>query len=230
MIKFFFPAILGLLGASFLIYLGIWQTQRLQWKNDLIEKISSEISKPGKELVLDKINLASNYKAVKAFGEFLEEELHVLHSLKPYGPGFKIIKPFRTLDKKDILVEIGFIPEKNKDMQRNVGPGMISGNIVFPNETDYFTPDPNLDKNIWFSRDLESMASHLGTYPILVVLSSGIQNENIIITPLKPNLRNNHLEYAVTWFLMAGAWVFMTFYWFSKILKKPGGGRGSNVV
>ena len=107
---------------------------------------------------------------------------------------------------------MGFISESKKNVLREIEDGKISGNIFFPNETDTFTPEPNLIKNIWFSRDLEKMSNYLNTKPILVILSSKVNDKSIVTTPLSPNFINNHLQYAITWFSMALAWLFMSIY------------------
>jgi len=221
-----FPSILGLFGLIILLALGIWQVQRLAWKNALIEKISISVSRSPITIVPDKIDSGSQYLAVRANGEFLTEELHVLHSLKPYGPGFKIIKPFKLKSNEIILVDLGFVEEKNKSQERIIINSTITGNIFFPNETDFFTPEPNFDRNIWFSRNLKAIANYLETIPILLVLSTSV-DEAVIATPLKSNLTNNHLQYAITWFSMAVTWVFMTFYLVMRVIKKykQSGGR-----
>ena len=221
-----FPSILGLFGLIILLALGIWQVQRLAWKNALIEKISISVSRSPITIVPDKIDSGSQYLAVRANGEFLTEELHVLHSLKPYGPGFKLIKPFKLTNNEIILVDLGFIEEKNKSQERIIINSTITGNIFFPNETDFFTPEPNFDRNIWFSRNLKAIANYLETIPILLVLSTSV-DEAVIATPLKSNLTNNHLQYAITWFSMAVTWVFMTFYLVMRVIKKykQSGGR-----
>ena len=217
--KLIFPSILGLFGLIILLALGIWQVQRLAWKNALIEKILTSVSRPPITIVPDKIDSDSQYLAVRANGEFLTEELHVLHSIKPYGPGFKLIKPFKLTSNEIILVDLGFIEEKNKSKERIIINSTITGNIFFPNETDFFTPEPNFDRNIWFSRNLKAIANYLGTIPILLVLSTSV-DEAVIATPLKSNLTNNHLQYAITWFSMAVTWVFMTFYLVMRVIKK----------
>ena len=42
--QFTVPVLFGLIGASILIYLGVWQTQRLQWKEAKLQTIESMIS------------------------------------------------------------------------------------------------------------------------------------------------------------------------------------------
>ena len=75
------------------------------------------------------------------------------------------------------------------------------------------------DRNIWFARSLDSMANYLGTMPILLVLSNSV-DRGVITTPLRANLVNNHLQYAVTWFSMAVTWVFMSFYLIIRVTKR----------
>ena len=39
--QFTVPVLFGLIGASILIYLGVWQTQRFQWKEAKLQTIES---------------------------------------------------------------------------------------------------------------------------------------------------------------------------------------------
>lgn len=224
-----FPYFFGILGVLILAGLGIWQVQRLAWKNNLIREISESLGTPPISLVPNEINIGSQYLSVSANGKFLEKELHVLHSLKPYGPGFKVIKPFKLSSNEIILVDLGFVEEKNKAKERIFTDETIKGNIFFPNETDFFTPDPNLDRNIWFARNLDSMANYLGTMPILLVLSNSV-DRGVITTPLRANLVNNHLQYAVTWFSMAVTWVFMSFYLIIRVTKRYKQDSGNHAL
>ena len=57
---------------------------------------------------LKNIDINSQYLLVFFEGQFLDNEIHVLFSLKPYGPGFKIIKPFKLKSGEIILVDLGF--------------------------------------------------------------------------------------------------------------------------
>ena len=202
----------GLIGVTILCILGTWQINRLKWKNNLIYEVSKSIAMEPQAINLNNIDINSQYLPVTYEGKFLENEIHVLFSLKPYGPGFKVIRPFKLKSGEIIMVDLGFIKESKKNSQIKIELNKISGNIFFPNETDSFTPEPNLSKNIWFSRDLEKMSSYLNTKPIMVILSSKVNHENIVVTRLSPNFVNNHLQYSVTWFSMAISWLFMSIY------------------
>ena len=200
--------------------LGTWQINRLNWKNNLINEVINSIAMEPQTVELENIDINSQYLSVVFEGQFLEDEIHVLFSLKPYGPGFKIIKPFKLKSGEIILVDLGFVKERDKNIIRKIKEAKIMGNIFFPNETDYFTPSPNFTKNIWFSRDLEKMASFLNSIPLMLILSSDLDISNIVLTPLNPNFVNNHLQYSVTWFSMAVAWFFMSVYLISRVVSK----------
>ena len=200
--------------------LGIWQINRLNWKNSLINEVTNSISMEPQTVELENIDINSQYLSVVFEGQFLDDEIHVLFSLKPYGPGFKIIKPFKLKSGEIILVDLGFVKERDKNINKKIKATKIMGNIFFPNETDYFTPSPNFTKNIWFSRDLEKMSSFLNSSPRMLILSSDLDISNIVVTPLSPNFVNNHLQYSVTWFSMAVSWLFMSVYLVSRVVSK----------
>ena len=218
--KLLFPVGLGLFGVTILCMLGTWQINRLNWKNSLINEVINSISMEPQTVELENIDINSQYLSVVFEGQFLDDEIHVLFSLKPYGPGFKIIKPFKLKSGEIILVDLGFVKERDKNINKKIKATKIMGNIFFPNETDYFTPLPNFTKNIWFSRDLEKMSSFLNSSPRMLILSSDLDISNIVVTPLSPNFVNNHLQYSVTWFSMAVSWLFMSVYLVSRVVSK----------
>tara|TARA_A100001015_G_C15011444_1_gene723294 strand:- start:510 stop:1205 length:696 start_codon:yes stop_codon:yes gene_type:complete len=228
--KLLFPVGLGLFGVTILCMLGTWQINRLNWKNSLINEVINSISMEPQTVELENIDINSQYLSVVFEGQFLEDEIHVLFSLKPYGPGFKIIKPFKLKSDEIILVDLGFVKERDKNINRKIKETKIMGNIFFPNETDYFTPSPNFTKNIWFSRDLEKMSSFLNSSPRMLILSSDLDISNIVVTPLNPNFVNNHLQYSVTWFSMAVSWLFMSVYLISRVVSKHRKVKNLNVL
>ncbi len=219
-IKFFFPCLIGISGFLTLLFLGDWQLKRLEWKLNKISTIDRKISSLPVDLPESPQKDEHQYLSVKIKGEILRDELHVLTSTKQKGPGFKIISPFLLDNGKKILIDQGFILEKEKDNIRKIGFDTIEGNLLWPNEVEYFTPNPNIEQNIWFARDLEMMSEKLGTSRILVIVSDYGLNKNVIPTPINTNLPNNHLQYAITWFSLSLLWFGMTLYWIFKLYKK----------
>ena len=93
---------------------------------------------------------------------------------------------------------------------------LVVGHLYWPNETDYFTPEPNVKRNIWFSRDLEKMAKFLKTQPILVVATENRLDASIKMQDPTNNIPNNHFQYAITWFMMSILWFGMSVYFVYK--------------
>ncbi len=211
--SYVFPIILGLSGVSVLMWLGFWQVQRLEWKNNILSAIAEKISASPTELSNSPEEKMDQYRSVVVEGNFKDIEIHVLSSIKFVGPGFKVISPFVLEDGRVIMVDRGFVAESEKNKSRYLGPISIQGNLLWPDETDVFTPKPDLKKNIWFSRNLREMSKYLNAEPTLVILEySDPPLKTPLPQPIGLNIPNNHLSYAITWFSLAFVWFGMTIY------------------
>ena len=209
-IKFVFPIALGLSGISVLIMLGVWQLQRLDWKNNLLSNIEQKITAEPVLLMEELTELDDQYRSVMVEGDILPGEIHVLTSLKNIGPGFLVIVPFALADGKIIMVDRGFVPEAEKKLSRSHGKVKLVGNLLWPNETDGFTPDPDVKKNMWFARDLEKMSNHLKTDAVLIVMRQSEPVGKPVPQQIGVHIANDHLGYAITWFSLAVVWFGMT--------------------
>ncbi len=209
-----FLLIIGLGGAAILISLGVWQVQRLAWKQAIISDIEARIVATPVTLpeTLDPQNDA--YLPVVADGVLGDGEIHVLVSQKDVGAGYRIIAPFLLEDGRQIMVDRGFALTTAKDTNRATGPAQIIGNLQWPQETDGFTPAPDLSANIWFARDVSAMADTLQSLPILLVArSSSLQDADISPLPVDTaRIPNDHLQYAITWFSLAAIWLGMSLF------------------
>ena len=143
-------------------------------------------------------------------GTILPGELHVLVSRKNIGAGYRIISPMRTEDGRRILLDRGFVPQGQGDGVHTLGPATVSGNLRWPDETDSFTPEPDIASNTWFARDVAKMAFALDTEPLLVVAASETDPGLDPMPVTTEGIPNDHLQYAITWFSLALIWVGMT--------------------
>ncbi|MGA9412385.1 MAG: SURF1 family protein [Roseobacter sp.] len=210
-----FLLIFGLGGAAILISLGVWQMQRLAWKNALIADIEARIAAAPVPLpgTLDPARDA--YLPVEVTGLLGPDYLQVLVSKKGAGAGYRIIRPMLREEDR-IMVDMGFVATADASgLKFEEGPPLtIVGNLQWPQETDSFTPAPDLNNNIWFARDVEAMADVLGTAPVLVVRRDAPQLGGPL-SPLPVDTRvipNDHLQYAITWFSLAVIWSLMTIF------------------
>jgi len=204
--------VFGLGGFAALVGLSVWQVQRLAWKEELIARIETRMRAEPVGLPETPSEAEDDFLSVRATGTFGAEALHVLTSARPEGPGYKVIAPLETDTGRRVLVDRGYVPEADGDKALDPGPVIVTGTLLWPNEADACTPDPNLERNIWFAREPERMAEALDTEPVLIVANAPTGDPSPRPQPVGVNLPNNHLQYAVTWALLAVLWLGMTGY------------------
>ncbi len=209
--RILFLLIFGFAGLAILLSLGFWQVQRLAWKQGVLAEIEDRISADPVGLPGSVSAEGDRYLPVRVSGEMEPGEIHVLVSVKQVGAGYRIIQSFSTEDRT-ILVDRGFVPTTAKQSERLTGQMTVTGNLHWPDEIDSYTPEPDIDDNIWFARDVPNLAAALGAEPILLIARTQTDPG---ITPLPVDaagIPNDHLQYAITWFGLALVWAAMTGY------------------
>ncbi|MEM9197782.1 MAG: SURF1 family protein [Pseudomonadota bacterium] len=204
-----FVLLIGVLGAAVLIGLGVWQMQRLAWKEGILAEISDRMDAALPGLPVEPNETLHEYRLLRLTGVIAPEELHVLTSARPEGAGYRIIAPFTLADGRRLLLDRGFVAQAQKAAPRPGGTVEITGNLLWPDETTDYTPLPDQRRNIWFARNVETMAVALDTEPVMFVARSGT-GDGIRPLPISVNIPNDHLEYAITWFGLATGWSGMT--------------------
>lgn len=218
--KILFPLILGLSGCAILINLGFWQVSRLAWKEDILAGINARLSADPAPLSFDVTEQTHEYSPVTLAGQPTGEELHVLVSGTQAGTGYRVISKFVTAEGP-ILVDLGLLPLDAKDAPPLRAPMEITGTLLWPDDQNDNTPDPDLAANIWFARNIATMSATLETEPLMVVASSSTPADPRL-TPLPvntANIKNDHFEYAVTWFLLAVVWATMTLFLIARTIR-----------
>ena len=207
------PLIFGLAGAAVLISLGVWQMQRLTWKETILADIESRVSADSVALPVNPDPERDKYLPVSITGHFGAGRLRVLVSRKQVGAGYLVVSPFHA-DGRTILVDRGFIradrtiPDASKDMV------VITGNLHWPDDRNSSTPENDLIDGIWFARDIPEMADYFDAEPVLLVVRS-LSQSDAPLTPLPVDISsipNDHLKYVITWFSLAVIWLVMTGY------------------
>ena len=213
----------GLVGAGVLIELGVWQVERLAWKEAVLAEIAAGIAAEPVALPVAPEDARDRYLPVAVTGRVLEGEIVVLASLRQAGPVYRIIRAFKTAEGRRVLVDLGFVHPNARDRARPGGPAEIVGNLYWPDEVDGFTPAPDQDAGLWFARDLPAMAAELETEPVLIVAREVPQGMDwVTVFPVDASgIPNDHLGYAVTWFLLAFVWMGMTGFLVWRISRTP---------
>lgn len=205
---------LGLGGIAILVSLGFWQLSRLGQKEALLAEIRSRIAAPAVALPPSPDPVRDKYLPVSVTGRTTGEELLVLSGQKMAGPGYEVISAFETGDGRRVLIDRGFVPEAGRDAARPPVALVATGNLLWPNDSDSFTPPPDAATGIWYARDVAAMAARLGTEPVMAVLrETGGDGQGIDPVPVDTSgIPNDHLQYAITWFSLALVWAGMTAY------------------
>ena len=211
--KILFPLILGVAGCGVLISLGLWQVERLAWKEDVLVGINARLAAAPAPLSTEVSESTNEYTRVTVSGTPTGEELHVLVSGTEAGTGYRVISKMQT-PLGAVLVDQGLLALENKAAAPLIAPMEITGTLIWPDDQNSSTPDPDIAANIWFARNVDTMSVALDTLPLMIVSTTSTPADPRL-TALPVNtatIKNDHFEYAVTWFLLALVWAIMSFY------------------
>lgn len=198
-----------------LVALGVWQLQRREWKHDLLARIAAERAADPRDLVevLTGPEEARAYAHVEADGELdVTRGVHVFAAAGQGGADYRVIAPLDYGDGRMILVDLGTITEAEKAGLKTPVPSQAGGaihvaGILRPSEpAGWTTAAPDLKANRWYSRDVPAIAAALGLKDLPpYVLQAETPNAGGLPRPVpfQPELADNHLAYAVTWFSLA---------------------------
>ena len=205
--------IFGIVGVAILLSLGTWQIRRLAWKEAMIAQIEERIHHDPVAVPLVPVEDRDRYTPVTAQGRFTGEAVNVLSSQREAGPGVRVIEVLETDTGRRLLVDRGYVPEARRaDLNLVAQDVSIVGNLDWPSETDSFTPAPDMGRGLWFARDPVPIAQALNAEPFLIVARSDSAAAAPLMT-MRMNtasIKNDHLEYAITWFMLAAVWAVMT--------------------
>ena len=206
------------LGIAVLLALGTWQLFRLGEKQALLAEIAERSKAPPLSLseVLARRSKGTDieFDAVKVRGVFDHaSERHKLASFEG-SPGWQIITPFKSDEGIVALVDRGVVPTDMKDAaKRNESLAPVELNAVVRThgrERGFFDPDNDADSNLWYWWDVPAMLSSIAIAPDMQVAPFILQelpgnDPNRLPRAAGPEvqLRNNHRQYAVTWFALA---------------------------
>jgi surfeit locus 1 family protein len=212
--KLIFPILLGITGCGVLISLGVWQVQRLAWKENILTELDTRLFGAATPFTTAATEADDEYTPVTLSGTPTGEELHVLTSGTAAGTGYRVISKLILDDGTAILVDLGLLPLDGKDVPPLIAPMQITGTLLWPDDQNSSTPEPDLSKNIWFARNTALMSDALSTESFMVVASATTPSDpRLTALPVETSgIKNDHLEYAITWFSLALVWAIMTFF------------------
>jgi surfeit locus 1 family protein len=198
-----------------LIGLGTWQVQRLHWKEALLAQMNANLSAPPLTLgeILKLPQADAQYHHVALEGRFdNSKEAYAFATDEGGAAVYHVLTPLILADGRALIVDRGMIPQNLRDPKTRAageleGEQHVTGVWRTPDAANLFTPKPDLKKHLWFARDVKAMAEldHLVLVAPVVVEADATPNpggwpkggQTVVSLP------NNHLQYAITWYLMA---------------------------
>jgi surfeit locus 1 family protein len=233
--------IFTLLILTLLIGLGVWQLQRRTEKHALIAALSERLAAAPEDLPpvaqwsaltpaqdeFRRVRFSAIYESrpdamVYSSGSAIRDDIS--------GPGTWAFMPARLPQGESVVVNTGFVQNTMQDRAQEDravtplvtgAPVMLTGYIRFPESAGALTPSENLAKRLWFARDHRSMAQTLGwaedgrqIAPFYIDLESPVPPSGVPKPgPLSVNLKDDHLQYAITWFGLAAAVMIAFLVW-----------------
>jgi surfeit locus 1 family protein len=202
-----------------MIGLSIWQVQRLHWKEGLIaERVERTTAAPiGLPAAgADVGNL--EFRRVALTGAYDHgHEFYLAARSQNGNVGYWIVTPFKTDangagGSETILVNRGWVPLEKKlpDARKEgqiAGETQLDGVIRLPQTKVFFQPDNERQKNVWFylapSEMVAASAVPARTDLYLDAGPEPVPGGFPIGGQTRIELPNDHLQYAITWALLA---------------------------
>ncbi len=202
---------------ALLVALGVWQLRRLAWKTELIARAQAGLAAPPVRLTgLPEDPAALDWRRVVVRGRLRGDRDFAFGSVAHDGrPGARLLTPLELPDGAVVLVDRGFLPEEALPPRQPpalaaVREAEITG-VLRDRRGDRpgpFTPANDLAARRWFRLDPADLARWTGreVVPVVIVAERASPPDVLAaVTPVRIDLPNRHLGYAVTWFGLAAA-------------------------
>ncbi|MBI1211929.1 MAG: hypothetical protein GC190_10735 [Alphaproteobacteria bacterium] len=206
-----------------LIGLGVWQLERREEKHALLAEIAHRMIAPAESveaLLIEEDTAAFRHATAEGVFENAKEAYVFAPRSDESGThlGYKVVTPLRLTAGALIMVDRGWVPMEQRNPAARIKgqietPVAIRGVLRPTVSPGMFTPDPNVVEHIWYVRDILGMAAALGLKPatsLYLEASTAAQGGPVPISDA-PEIPDNHLQYAITWFALALVLVIIYF-------------------
>jgi len=243
------PTIITVIMVAGMIGLGVWQVQRLHWKEGLIAEMHERMHQPEIDVGLSVIppeNIPNlDYRPGRATGTFDNGHEFYLNAISINGDGgYDLLTPLTLEDGRVLLVNRGWMPYAKRDQGSGVrdqatgvgdlsvyrpdGPVTVTGILKLPQkEKPTARPDNNAGKNDWYWIDMPAMTAVIGVKELMPYVLEASDAPHDGAWPVggqtRVELVNHHFQYAITWFWLAFILPFIYFVsnWRLDRVEKP---------
>jgi surfeit locus 1 family protein len=229
--------VFALVMTAILTGLGFWQIERGNEKHALIAALNQRLSAEPVPLPppaeWPQLNAANDeFRRVRFTATFENKPDAMIYTSSSAvrsdvkSPGAWAFLPVRLETGEQVVVNAGYVPnemQRRAEEDRAVAPLLtgkpetLTGYLRFPEHPGLLTAHQNEPKRLWFIRDVIGIAASLNwgqVAPFYIDLEAPVPAGDVPKPgALVPKLRDNHLQYAITWFGLALA-VFGTYgFW-----------------
>lgn len=203
---------------AILVGLGTWQLQRLAWKQSVLTRIAALQAAPAQpiDVVLERVAAGADADFTRVTATcpglgsapFLE-----LYSVRDGQAGARLISACRVAAGRyaTVLVDRGFVADDvsaRPAVAASTAPVTVQGVLRTPEHGNAFSAPNRPDR--WYTRDVAAMAAQLeasSPAPLFLMAETATNPEwkTLVPAPIPTDIPNRHLEYALTWYGLAGA-------------------------
>jgi surfeit locus 1 family protein len=220
-----------LLGAALsfaaFIALGLWQVQRLGWKEDLIARLDQRLSAAAVRAPdaahWAAVNKADDeYRKVQLVGTFDHSRETLVGASTELGTGYWVLTPLRTERGDWVLVNRGFVPPEfktraSRTASETQGEDRVVGLLRLTEPGGDLLRKNAPEQDRWYSRDVEAIAKARAIEgPVAPYFVDAAVADDQTRWPrgglTVVRFNNHHLQYALTWFAMAAMVAGISFY------------------
>jgi cytochrome oxidase assembly protein ShyY1 len=218
-----------------LIGLGVWQLQRRVEKHALIAMLDERLAAapvplPAKSVWPTLTRVRDEFRRVTFTANFeARPEAHVFSSGSAVraditSPGVWVFAPAQVEGSGVVAINRGFAPEGQFDRISPApsGPVLLTGYLRFPEAPGMWTPQADRAKRLWFLRDPAGMAQGLNwgdIAPFYIDMETPAPANGVPKPgPLVVHLKDDHMQYAITWFGLAAAVGIAFAVWLARAL------------
>ncbi len=200
-------AVATVLSLAILISLGVWQLQRLHWKTGLIARIDAAEHAPPVPLAGRTPPL---FTRVEVHGTLRADHL-ALYGAEVRGMhmGAQAVQLLDRPGQKPVAVVLGWVPTDAGPLTPSSGAADITGYVRLPEESSWLSATDDLEGRHFYTLNPTTIGAALGAADAapftLVALGGAAGPGRPEPATALPRPTNNHLQYAFTWFGLAGA-------------------------
>ena len=220
----FWPTAISAVMVATTFALGVWQVQRLFWKQGVIDaRQTKSQAAPLTTLPAAFDPAAHGFRRAQVSGEFQHgKELYVGARSLNGNLGFHVVTPLRLADGSHLLINRGWIPTSLKPTSLRAagqlkGRVTVTGYLRGAQAPGWFTRDNKPGINMWYVVNPRAMAAATGLPKVrlfyLEAAKAAIPGGYPLGGQTRLHLRNDHLQYAITWFSMALAGSVIWYLW-----------------